>query len=119
VRSGRRAERGAATAELAVALPSLVIVLAVALAAVDLGLAQVRCVDAARLGARLLARGEPEGSVLAEVRAAAPHGAEVSVASDGTRVSVLVTATVPAALRPLGTLPAPSASARAVLERAQ
>ena len=114
--SRRRAERGAATAELAVALPSLVIVLAVALAAVDLGLAQVRCVDAARLGARLLARGEPEGSVLAEVRAAAPHGAEVSVTSDGTRVSVLVTAAVPAALRPLGTLPAPSASAQAVLE---
>ena len=116
MRSGRRAEGGAATAELAVALPSLVIVLAVALAAVDLGLAQVRCVDAARLGARLLARGEPEGSVLAEVRAAAPHGAEVSVTSDGTRVSVLVTAAVPAALRPLGTLPAPSASAQAVLE---
>ena len=116
MRSGRRVDRGAATAELAVALPSLVIVLAVALAAVDLGLAQVRCVDAARLGARLLARGEPEGSVLAEVRAAAPHGAEVSVTSDGTRVSVLVTAAVPAALRPLGTLPAPSASAQAVLE---
>ena len=65
------------------ALPSLVMVLAVALAAVDLGLAQVRCVDAARLGARLLARGEPEGAVLAEVRAAAPDGADISVASAG------------------------------------
>ena len=116
MRSGRRAEGGAATAELAVALPSLVIVLALALAAVDLGLAQVRCVDAARLGARLLARGEPEGAVLAEVRGAAPDGAEVSLASAGTRVSVLVTAAVPSALRPLGVLPAPSASAQAVLE---
>ena len=116
MRSGRRAEGGAATAELAVALPSLVIVLALALAAVDLGLAQMRCVDAARLGARLLARGEPEGVVLAEVRAAAPDGAEVSLASAGTRVSVLVTAAVPSALRPLGALPAPSASAQAVLE---
>ncbi len=47
------------------ALPSLVLVLAVALAALDLGVAQVRCVDAARLGARLLARGEAAGPVLA------------------------------------------------------
>ena len=132
MRSGRRAgsrrgvvgpgpgpgsgERGAATAELAVALPSLVIVLAVALAAVDLGLSQVRCVDAARLGARLLARGEPPGRALVEVRAAAPEGARVSVTTSGTRVTVVVTGEVPAALRPLGGLPAPTASAQAVLE---
>jgi hypothetical protein len=116
VTPGRRAERGAASAELAVALPSLVIVLAVALGAVDLGLSQVRCVDAARLGARLLARGEPPGSVLADVRAAAPEGARVSVTTAGNRVSVVVTGEVPAALRPLGALPAPSASARARLE---
>ena len=98
------------------ALPSLVIVLAVALGAVDLGLSQVRCVDAARLGARLLARGEPQGTALAEVQAAAPEGARVSVTTTGTRVSVVVTAEVPAALRPLGGLPAPSASAQAQLE---
>ena len=108
--------RKAATAELAVALPSLVIVLAVALAAVDLGLSQVRCVDAARLGARLLARGEPQGPALAEVRAAAPEGARVSVTTTGTGVTVVVTGDVPAALRPLGALPAPTASAQALLE---
>ena len=112
----RRGERGAATAELAVALPSLVIVLAVALGAVDLGLSQVRCVDAARLGARLLARGEPQGPAFAEVRAAAPEGARVSVTTTGTRVTVVVTGDVPAALRPLGALPAPTASAQALLE---
>ena len=123
MRAGRRAgqpaataECGAATAELAVALPSLVIVLAVALGAVDLGLSQVRCVDAARLGARLLARGEPRGPALAEVRAAAPEGARVSVASTATRVSVVVTGEVPTALRALGALPAPGASAQALLE---
>ena len=109
-------EGGAATAELAVALPSLVIVLAVALGAVDLGLSQVRCVDASRLGARLLARGEPQGRALAEVRAAAPEGARVSVTSTATRVSVIVTGEVPMALRPLGALPAPSASAQALRE---
>jgi hypothetical protein len=91
-------------------------VLAVALGAVDLGLSQVRCVDAARLGARLLARGEPQGPALAEVCAAAPEGARVCVTTTGTRVTVVVTGDVPAALRPLGALPAPAASAHALLE---
>ena len=98
------------------ALPSLVLVLAVALAAVDLGLAQVRCVDAARLGARLLARGEPAGATLGEVRAAAPAGARVSVTTTGTRVTVSVAGELPALLRPLGGLVAPQASAQALLE---
>ncbi len=111
-------EHGAATAELAVALPALVLVLSVALAAVDLGLAQVRCVDAARVGARLLARGEPNRAALDEVRAAAPDGARVSVTAEQGAVTVVVTAQVPALLRPLGGLPPPTASARAVLEAA-
>ena len=114
----RRAERGTATAELAVALPSLVLVLVLALAAVDLGLEQVRCVDAARLGARLLARGEPEAAVLAQVRAAAPTGARVVVQVGATRVSVLVTGGVPPALRPLGVVTPPNASAQSALEAA-
>ena len=113
-----RTERGAATAELAVALPSLVIVLAVALAAVDLGLVPVRCVDAARLGARLLARGEPESSVLAEVRAAAPDGARVTVRTSAGRVTVSVSGVVPATLRPLAGVGAPNASAQALVEGA-
>ncbi len=116
MRPRRRAENGAATAELAVALPTLVLVLAVALAAVDLGLAQVRCVDAARLGARLLARGETQGSALGAARAAAPEGAAISFTASGSRVSVVVTGVVPAALRALGAVPAPSASAQALLE---
>lgn len=118
MRSGRRAERGAATAELAVALPTLLLVLAVALAAVDLGLAQVRCVDAARLGARLLARGEAEGGTLSAVRAAAPPGASIAVGTSGSRVTVVVTGVVPPALRAIGAMPAPRASAQALLEAA-
>ncbi len=118
MRSRRRAECGAATAELAVALPTLLLVLAVALAAVDLGLAQVRCVDAARLGARLLARGEAEGSALGAARHAAPDGAAISVSTTGSRVTVVVTGAVPAILRPVGALPAPSGSAQALVEAA-
>jgi hypothetical protein len=114
----RRGERGAATAELAVALPSLVLVLALALGAVDLGLAQVRCVDAARLGARLLARGEAQPSALSAVRAAAPGGATVSVAGAGDRVRVSVAADLPAVLRPLRALSGPAAVAEARIEAA-
>jgi hypothetical protein len=116
VRTGRVTEGGAATAELAVALPSLVLVLAVALAALDLGVAQVRCVDAARLGARLLARGEAAGPVLQEVRAAAPEGALVTTSTGGGRVSVTVTGRPPVTLRGLGMVAAPSARAVARLE---
>jgi hypothetical protein len=116
VTTGRRTEGGAATAEMAVALPSLVLVLAIALAAVDLGVAQVRCVDAARLGARLLARGEAAGPVLAEVRAAAPAGAAVTMATERGRVSVVVTGRLPMTLRRLGTVPTPSSTAVARLE---
>ena len=114
--SSRRLELGAATAELAVALPSLVIVLALSPGALDLGVDRVRCVDAARLGARLLARGEPQGAALGEVRRAAPEGARVSVSRSGGSVTVSVVGEVPTALRPLGRLGAPQASARAVIE---
>ena len=112
----RRGERGTATAELAVALPSLVLVLALALAALDLGIAQVRCVDAARTGARLLARGEPAAPVLQEVRGTAPRGARVDVGSANGRVTVTVTGAVPRLLAPLDGLVAPSATAVARLE---
>ena len=114
--SGHRAEQGTATAELAVALPSLVLVLAVALGAVHLGLDQVRCVDAARLGARALARGEPQGAVLLEVRTAAPPGARVSVTRGDGEVSVAVTSTPPAGLRPLGVVAPVRATAVARVE---
>jgi hypothetical protein len=118
VGGGRRGEEGAATAELAVALPTLVLVLAVSLAALDLGIAQVRCVDAARVGARLLARGEPAGPALEEVRAAAPRGARVAVGTAEGRVTVTVTGSVPRLLAPLRGPVAPRASAVALVEDA-
>ncbi|MDP9241529.1 MAG: pilus assembly protein, partial [Actinomycetota bacterium] len=54
----RRSDGGSVTAELATALPVLVFLLAVALGAVGAVTAQLRCVDAAREGARAAARGE-------------------------------------------------------------
>ena len=115
-RGAHSGERGAATAELAVALPSLVLVLALSLGALGLGIDHVRCVDAARTGARLLARGEPPASVLREVRASAPRGARVEVATTADRVTVTVSGGLPRLLAPFSGLAAPRATAVARLE---
>jgi hypothetical protein len=56
-------ERGSVTAEFAVALPAVVLVLGLALGALAVGSQSVRLQDAAGLAARALARGEPPGLV--------------------------------------------------------
>jgi hypothetical protein len=82
--SGRRPpshgpDRGAYTAELAVALPSLLFVFAAGLLGIATADAQLRCDDATRAGARALARGEIAATVTAVARDAAPPGAELTV----------------------------------------
>ena len=89
--SGLR-DRGMVTAELAVAVPVVVVVLALGLSAIRLGIDEVRCVDAARLAARALARGDSEGSARALAVTAGPAGAAVVVASTGAEVSATVSA---------------------------
>jgi Flp pilus assembly protein TadG len=81
-----------ATAELAVVLPTLVLVIAAGLAMVSVVLAQVRCVDAAREAARAAARGEPPAVVRSAAVRAAPEGARVDVGSVGEEVEVTVSA---------------------------
>jgi len=105
------------TAETAVVLPVLLMVLAGAVAAVVVVGAQLRCVDAAREGARAAARGEPAGVVVDLAGRAAPDGAATDVAGVGDTVRVTVSATV----SPLGPLPwsvRVSASATGALEPA-
>ena len=89
------------TAETAVVLPVLLMVLAGAVAAVVVVGAQLRCVDAAREGARAAARGEPAGVVTDLAARAAPDGATIALGSAGDQVSVTVAATV----SPLGPFP--------------
>ncbi|MFW3170162.1 TadE family type IV pilus minor pilin [Geodermatophilus sp. CPCC 206100] len=89
------------TAETAVVLPVLLLVLAGAVAAVTVVGAQLRCVDAAREGARAAARGEESAFVHAVAGRAAPDGASVAVAATGATVVVTVTAEV----APLGPVP--------------
>ena len=89
------------TAETAVVLPVLLVVLAAAVAAVTVVGGQLRCVDAAREGARAAARGEPAAVVTGIVGRAAPDGATVTIREDGDEVRVAVTAPV----SPLGPVP--------------
>lgn len=94
MRCSRAADRGTVTAETAVALPSLVLVLGVALAAVEAVTVQLACIDAARTGARALARGESDRAVQALVARVAPEAASTELSEDGAFARVVVSAPV-------------------------
>ena len=110
-RAGR--ERGMVTAEVAVALPGVVMLLVVVLGAAAVAVGQVRCVDAARAAARAAARNEPAVAVRSAALGTAPDAAVVTVGRSGTQVVVAVRAQVGLALP--GS-PSVSVGARAVAE---
>lgn len=95
-------QRGSVTAETAVVLPVLVVVLAMALWALAAVAAQIQCVDAARGAARAAARGEPTTRVVDVARRLGPDGARVEVVRRDGEVEVRVGAVV----RPFAVLPA-------------
>lgn len=78
-----RSESGAATAELAVAMPAVVLALTAVIAAGQAVVGQVECVDAARAAARAAARGDSPEHVVELARAAAGGGAPVAVTISG------------------------------------
>lgn len=111
---GEHRERGMATAELALIIPAVLLVLALCLSGLGLAIDQVRCVDAARVGARAAARGEPVQEVAEQARQGAPEGSKVTVTRRDQYVLVSVTA--PARRLALPGLPAARASASAPVE---
>jgi hypothetical protein len=82
------------TAELAVAISVVVLVLATCLAAIGVAVDQVMCVDAARIAARAAARGDPAGQVRSLALAAAPDGARVQLHEAPAGVAVTVSVRV-------------------------
>lgn len=94
-----RAEGGSVTAETAVALPALVMVLATALWALAAAGARIECIDAARAAARAAARGEALDAVRSAAQQAAPHDAQVAV----RRGQGLVRVRVSVQVEPVGT----------------
>lgn len=95
-------QSGMVTAEFAVVLPAVVLVLALAVGALGLAWDQIRCVDAAATGARSASRGDSAGAVLRAASRAAPSNAVVSVstAGDVVRVSVVSAPRVAAGFLP-------------------
>jgi len=85
----RDTDGGMVTIEAAVALCAFVTVLAMVLAGVSMVLDQIRCVDAAREAARLVARGEPNRAVDA-VRRIGPPRATLSITKNGDEITVVV-----------------------------
>lgn len=93
IRAGlrRAGERGSVTAEFAVALPAVVVVLACCLGAVQLASQQVRLSDAAADAARTLARGDPVAVAAARVQRVAGE-ADMSTSRSGDFVCVELSA---------------------------
>ena len=82
-RAGPRPDGGTVTAEFALALPAVMIVLALILGTGQALVAQLRCVDAARAAARLAARGESAERSVAEAQRLAPSASRINVAAVG------------------------------------
>lgn len=92
---GTGSDRGYVTAEAALVIPALVLFAALLVWALMAAAAQIRCVDAARAGARAAARSEPVEVAVAAARAAAPPGAEVELERAGDLWRVRVAAPAP------------------------
>ncbi|MFF0963605.1 TadE family type IV pilus minor pilin [Streptomyces sp. NPDC003703] len=100
-RGGPGGDRGFVTAEAAMVLPVLVLVVTTLVWGLLVVLAQIQCVDAARVGARAAARQDPDGAVVLVTRRTAPRGAKVTVSRRAGQVRVVVSASPPG----LGLLP--------------
>jgi hypothetical protein len=87
----RGSERGTVTAELAIGLPVVVLVLVAVLTLAAASMARICAVDAARAGARAVAIGEQDAAVGAAVARVGGPGAELALAHEGEWVRVTVT----------------------------
>jgi hypothetical protein len=111
-----RGQRGSVTAELAVALPALVLVIATVAGAGVVARAAVSCQDGAWTGARLLARDEPVARARSAAARVAPPGAEIGHLRSGDDVTVVVSAEVRLGVGEVGRVPV-RCRATAPLER--
>lgn len=91
-------DTGTATAEFAVVLPAIVLLVVVMAGAAAVGFSQLRAFDAARSAAREIARGEPQPAVVAEAKKHSGSSSTVTVRSDGGYSVVTVTIRLPEAI---------------------
>ena len=110
---GRRRDDGMVTAEAAVVIPSLFVVLALMLAVLMTVGAHLSVVDASREAARRAARGDSTSAAVEAAKRLAPRGATVTIHSRGDVVEAEVRATV----RPFRLLPSFTVRAAASAEQ--
>lgn len=117
----RRPDQGVVTAELAVVMPALTMVLAAILSVAQAVLCHVGCVDAARAGARAAARGDSTAVVRQTALVAAVGAGEAGAPADVDVVPGVdtVSVTVSRPVRLLAVGPVVRLSARAVAQREQ
>jgi hypothetical protein len=115
--TGPMADEGMVTAEFAVVLPAVIVVLAVAMTALFAVASEMRCTDAAATAARLLSRGESVTTARSAVHAIAGPGASLRLSTRAGSVWVDVRAAAgPPFVRSLLHLPAVSATFAQPLE---
>jgi len=114
---GPQADEGVVTAEMAVALPALVLVTILLVWSVAVAGAHIRAADAAREAARSMARGDAPSDARSVVARTGPAGASVTIGGDVDVVTATVRARVgaPGALASL--VPAASVTATATAWR--
>ncbi len=93
-RIAARGQQGSATAEVAVVLPCVALLVAVVAATATVGRAQLACHDAAWTTARLAARGEAPVVATEAGRRVGPIGAVVSLSTGDDTVTASVDAAV-------------------------
>jgi hypothetical protein len=91
---GREESRGAVTAEFAVTLPAVLLLLAMLLSGASAGVTQLRLEEGARAGARALARGDDSATVERIVHTLTGGSASAAVSADGEWLNVTVSGRV-------------------------
>jgi len=115
-RARGRGDRGAVTAEVAMAIPVLLATMVLGLWMAGLVIANIRCIDAARDVARAIARGEPPRTAEQLGTRTAPAGATVTITQDGPDIHVAVTANVTPDWPLLAKLPPVHAQGKATIQ---
>jgi hypothetical protein len=89
-RAAAEGEAGSVTAELALTLPTLAIVLVIGIWLQSAVALRAQCLDAARAGARAAARGDTDPTIRSQLAAVLPSGAAVAITRTPASVTVRV-----------------------------
>lgn len=100
----RRPDRGMVTAETAMVIPVLVVLMLILVWIVSLGIAQVRLIDASREAARMAARGDAPSESVRMAKKIAPDGTRIDLGESKGMTRVRAELTVHADLPLIGDL---------------